>query len=830
MFLLYISLFISISFFIMSNISYDNKENHWFNKSEQNLWTKTKNFIDNTKKAVRNVITATWVALSAWWVTAPTVVPASIETIATVSTWISAAKTITLWTAAALAATACQKEDTIAPNITLNQHEVDITWWKQLRINWNQLYIWNDLIASWIDDVSDICNVTLSFNGKAITSWTTLSESWTLTITVTDWAWNKKTTTVKLNVTNNAPSINLKTSEVNTFWWVSVNISNNQLSIWWNLIASWSDDRTSNCTVSLKFNNNEVKSWDTLNWEWKLILTITDGEWKSSSVEITLTNSAISWLENLKQASMQVNQEINLLQWLSFADWVTLEKVEILIDWVKNTVSDPNHFTPEYPWTCSIIFSVKKNNNTYEVSVDWLNIKALEYSPMQINNLKPQDILPIVWQVEVWDTHAYEHIEHLRIAEATRVRDMMWKYWAWNYTAEEYQELMMRLNTWMLWENPIWYDNYEIVGGELADSPSEHANAEWGILNTIINHANFKIIDSYEDNIKELYELSNDNSTSINIFWLSKSADIYSKKNYRDMSDRKQHLQKSNLLVFWSWWNIKYSSSIIKNKIYQEDFDLPDEHSVYTWQSCANSKNDAYIDRHLILTFWTNPNWNTNITNYTWWSKFPVWFNNDILFAWRAFPYKNIDWKIYGQTGSSWYFEDSWYASSYPNYVNVAITDLCFQMFAEIKDIDELLDMIKSTSLKDYTRYDDMTQELHLINPAWFIKEYLMPKDLPLEISSWDIIDLNKGYYKWIIFDIPWAEVNINWNWIPYNEENKSLIKQQNPFNLEWRLNWDLCKKLWYNKNNNNIKWNIIIIDEKYNGLNISNNINITFK
>ena len=91
-------------------------------------------------------------------------------------------------------------------------------------------------------------------------------------------------------------------------------------------------------------------------------------------------------------------------------------------------------------------------------------------------------------------------------------------------------------------------------------------------------------------------------------------------------------------------------------------------------------------------------------------------------------------------------------------------------------------------------------------------------------------LDLNKGYYKWIIFNIPWSEVNINWKRIPYSEENKSLIKQQNPFNLKWRLNWDLCKKLWYNKNNNNIKWNVIIIDEKYNGLNISNNINITFK
>lgn len=46
------------------------------------------------------------------------------------------------------------------------------------------------------------------------------------------------------------------------------------------------------------------------------------------------------------------------------------------------------------------------------------------------------------------------------------------------------------------------------------------------------------------------------------------------------------------------------------------------------------------------------------------------------------------------------------------------MADLCFQIFAEIKDIDELLDMIRSTSLTDYIRYNDMTQELHLINPA----------------------------------------------------------------------------------------------------------------
>lgn len=54
--------------------------------------------------------------------------------------------------------------------------------------------------------------------------------------------------------------------------------------------------------------------------------------------------------------------------------------------------------------------------------------KAKAYSPMQLNFLKPADILPIVGQVEAGDRKAYEHIEHLGIAEATKIRDMMWEY------------------------------------------------------------------------------------------------------------------------------------------------------------------------------------------------------------------------------------------------------------------------------------------------------------------------------------------------------------------------------------------------------------------
>ena len=67
------------------------------------------------------------------------------------------------------------------------------------------------------------------------------------------------------------------------------------------------------------------------------------------------------------------------------------------------------------------------------------------------------------------------------------------------------------------------------------------------------------------------------------------------------------------------------------------------------------------------------------------------------------------------------------------NYVNVAIADLCFQMKADVSDVDELLEMIRSTALTDdYIRFDlngdgdtddtidgqPESQPLILMNPA----------------------------------------------------------------------------------------------------------------
>ena len=163
-------------------------------------------------------------------------------------------------------------------------------------------------------------------------------------------------------------------------------------------------------------------------------------------------------------------------------------------------------------------------------------------------------------------------------------------------------------------------------------------------------------------------------------------------------------------------------------------------------------------------------------------------------------------------------------------------------MFAEVKDVDELLDMIRnSTELKDYIRLDlngdgdtddicdgqPETQPLILMNPAGFFLKYLMPKELPSTIILSQTADLSKGYYHGLAFDIPGAEVNINGEWISFSAENKDLILAQNPFDLEWRLNGDLLYKYGY-KQGDTLNGRIIAVDDQWNGLNLSQDISIT--
>lgn len=151
------------------------------------------------------------------------------------------------------------------------------------------------------------------------------------------------------------------------------------------------------------------------------------------------------------------------------------------------------------------------------------------------------------------------------------------------------------------------------------------------------------------------------------------------------------------------------------------------------------------------------------------------------------------------------------------------MADLCFQMYAEVADVDQLLDMIRSTSLTDYIRFNGETQPLQLMNPGGFFKKYCMPGELSSNVSLGETVTLEKGYYKGVIFDFPGAEVLIDGKWIAYDNKNKNkdIIMSKNPFALQWRMNGDLLRKLGY-KTGDTLSGRVITVDDQWNDLNLS--------
>ena len=149
--------------------------------------------------------------------------------------------------------------------------------------------------------------------------------------------------------------------------------------------------------------------------------------------------------------------------------------------------------------------------------------------------------------------------------------------------------------------------------------------------------------------------------------------------------------------------------------------------------------------------------------------------------------------------------------------------------------------MIRSTALTDYIRFDlngdgdtddivdgqPESQPLQLINPAGFIKKYLMPENLPTELSINETKELSKGSYMGVVFNILGAEVLIDGEWTACTEQNATKIKAQNPFTLEWRLNGDLCQQ-YGKKTGDVIEGTIILVDDQWNGLSITLPFSVT--
>lgn len=151
-----------------------------------------------------------------------------------------------------------------------------------------------------------------------------------------------------------------------------------------------------------------------------------------------------------------------------------------------------------------------------------------------------------------------------------------------------------------------------------------------------------------------------------------------------------------------------------------------------------------------------------------------------------------------------------------------------FGLRADVADADELLQMVEgSLADPDYISLNGEKQALQKYSPANFIKKYLMPENLPTELSITETKELSKGSYMGVVFSIPGAEVLIDGEWTACTEQNAEKIKAQNPFTLEWKLNGDLCQQ-YGKKTGDVIEGTIILVDDQWNGLNITLPISVT--
>ena len=456
-----------------------------------------------------------------------------------------------------------------------------------------------------------------------------------------------------------------------------------------------------------------------------------------------------------------------------------------------------------------------------------VTVKGMEYGKIAITDLKPVEILPVIGQVTVGDKEVYNHIEHLRLAEATRIRDMMWEYGAGDHSKEQYQQLMGRLRTGMMQEAlPTFIDDVEIIGRyyHLDDlkQGSPHSHIEWSILNSIVNKAQFILaISAFQEDDMGTY--LSDNPKAIVILgcsaWGERYGDEYGDEGFIMSSSEDpniiKHCKAGRLILFKSGGNIHEHYDVLVNKCFHKDV-KGDEHGIYSLQSIANGKNDSDADMALFVTIGTNANGDMDQTNEIYASSlFPVGFHDKVVFAGRAFPYSEFNSGVISAEGST---NNGKYATSFTNYVNVAMMSICFQMYAEANDVFELLDMVRSTCLTDYIRLDGQTQPLQLINPAGLYKKYLTPQNLPASISGGETVNLDKGYYKGVLFSIPGAEVKVNGEWIAFDNKNKEVILSQNPMNLEWRLNGNLIKKYGYAPGQT-VEGQILTVDDKWGGL-----------
>ncbi len=669
------------------------------NSNEQNehKWWLLERIRNSGKKVLAPVLAAG--SISLWWLPAATI-PAT-------------------WAAVATVLTACSDDepdnpnDTIAPTVNVSQHDVDITWWKQVRISWNQLYIWDVLVASWTDNVTKNCTVELSLNWKTISSWTIINEWWYLTVKVRDEAGNTKTIDIKL----------------------------------------------------------------------------------------TMNNQLISWLENLQNLSMQVDQEVNLLNWITFWNGASLVKVEIEMDWQTTQITDPNHYTPQYPWQCKIIFTVQKDWKQNEVSSDMLTIKPLEYANFSLDKadlitwLRSDEVF---WDLSTeWERHLIETTKTL--PTQSLIVEML-ENWTTTMTPTEIKNLLAKNEIIMMWEwiyqSPWFQWLYEFMLDSNTESSAWwHWDKVWKYLMTSVKkilqkqNKKFKIYHkSHTKDYKTILEyIQSHPQSNFYLFTSSPAAsptlqstngEDWRNVDYKETRQAIQNLSKANnvFCIMWAITNIK------KSPLDEDNWALIYK-IIKTWETdTPNSQYTIASDWWDAAMWWDNNLTSHSFTTTNWWyndrSMHPsITLNNDGRI--RSGTSHLYSW--WWEGSSRWAPKEAWdlYDASCINMIaNPNITS------------SQNRKLIRDHGLTNQVLVDGQPYCTTIsVNPWWLI--YQLYPQLPntINLGSENLIKIPKWIYKNSV---------IVWPWIV--DQNGTQITKSNYKNYIWQdlyFSPKLIKKYW---------------------------------
>lgn len=333
-----------------------------------------------------------------------------------------------------------EKKET-PPTINVIQSTIDITWWKEVRVSWNSLYIWNTKVAS---RNGDNCKVSLSFkpewsNRQNISNLANIRNSWTLNLKVWNTAGTKEQNFNLTEQSNNSNEEKIKSrfenlknisfkvdEEVNLLaWFESMNYEKIQAVIEWETY----DIDPNHCIIPNCWNGYIILSAKNKNWE------IT--EYKSGNITIEkLESNPISYTAKNPGEIMPIFWEK-----IEFWDKNGIESIEQL--WIPEA-REVIKMMLRYWTSTHSPEEIKKHINRLNISIMWednSNENDHLYVIKNILNTITPTINPNVLE------NYWESIEQLcQNQPKDAINLILYSAWDYSKTRDNYEKAKKRKN------------------------------------------------------------------------------------------------------------------------------------------------------------------------------------------------------------------------------------------------------------------------------------------------------------------------------------------------------------------------------------------------